>query len=75
MKTITYKCDNQECNNQTKDIEYDKWIEIGSENNTLFVNNHLKDKKLISLARYEHIHFCSSKCLSKYFFDDTPKAE
>lgn len=69
MKTIIYKCDCSECDNKTIDIEYDKWIEIGSETNTLFVNNHLKNKHLISLSKYSSIHFCSSECLSKYFFD------
>ena len=71
MKITTYKCDCSECNNQTSNIEYDKWLEIGSENNTLFVNNHFKNKHLISLQKYRSIHFCSSECLSKYFFDDS----
>ena len=71
MKTITYKCDCSECNNQTSNIKNAKWLEIGSDNNTLFINNYLENKHLISLQKYGSIHFCSSECLSKYFFDDS----
>lgn len=69
MKTITYKCDCSECGNETNNIELGEWIEIGSENSTLFVNNYLNNKHIISLQRYKHIHFCSSRCLSRYFYD------
>ena len=75
MKTITYKCDCSECGNFTNNIEKAEWIEIGSDNNTLFINNHLKNKHLISLQKYKYIHFCSSKCLSRYFFDDVAQAD
>jgi hypothetical protein len=70
MKTITYICDNSQCGTETNNIEKSKWIEIGSENNTLFVNNYLKDRKLIQLQKYDQIHFCSSKCLIEYFVDN-----
>lgn len=71
MKITTYKCDNDECGNETNNIKIDGWLEIGSEDNTLFINNHLKNKKLISLARYKGIHFCSSKCFINFFIDTT----
>ena len=69
MKTIKYTCDNSDCTKQTNDIESDKWLEIGSNNNTLKVNNFFKDRKLISLGRYTDIHFCSSECFINKFVD------
>lgn len=75
MKITYYKCDCSECVNETSNIETAKWLEIGSEDNTLFINNFLKDKHLISLQKYKHIHFCSSECLARYFFEDSNQAE
>lgn len=68
MKTIIYTCNNDSCGLKTNDIEATKWIEIGSENNTLFVNNFLKNKAVISFERFETIHFCSSQCMAQFFF-------
>jgi hypothetical protein len=75
IKLTTYKCDFSECGNETNDIEKAGWLEIGSEDHTLFITNHLKDKHLISLKKYKHIHFCSSKCLSRYFFEEPNQAK
>ena len=66
-KQIKYTCDNGECSRFTNNIERDNWIEIGSENDTLKINNHLKDRRLISVKNYYDMHFCSSKCLIENF--------
>lgn len=68
MKTIIYKCDNDECTKQTSSIEQNGWVEIGSESGQLFINNYTLDNKLISMARHDDIHFCSSKCMINRFF-------
>ncbi len=73
MKTIKYTCDN--CNKETNDIEDNKWIEIGSNDNSLFINNHAKDRKLITLGSHSSIHFCSSSCLINRFFTNKNIAE
>lgn len=73
MKTINYKCDCQECGNVTNDIQIDEWIEIGSQDGSFFINSYLKNRRLISLGKYRDIHFCSSKCLTQYFFEDSDK--
>jgi len=70
METIIYSCDGNYCENQTHDIKLNNWVEIGSDNNTLFINNHLKQRRLISLSRHTTIHFCSSKCLTEFFVSD-----
>lgn len=68
MKHLKYSCDNDNCTNETKDLEYDKWIEIGADKGKLFINNHAKDRLLISMSHYDDIHFCSSKCMINRFF-------
>jgi len=70
-KKTTYTCDNGDCTHFTNNIERDNWIEIGSDNDTLKIKNHLKDRRLISLGKYPDIHFCSSKCLiEKFIYKD-----
>ena len=68
MKTTTYRCDGNTCDNETFDIENNNWIEIGSEESRLFINNYFKNRKIISVCRYDSIHFCSPECLTNYFF-------
>lgn len=68
MKRVTYKCDTDGCSKETDNIEKNNWIEIGSKTNNLFINNYLVDRKLISMANYVDIHFCSSKCLSEKLY-------
>jgi hypothetical protein len=67
-KNITYICDNDDCKRKTGDLKQSEWIEIGSDNNSLFINNHTNDNNLISMSRYNNIHFCSSKCFHSYLF-------
>ena len=73
-KKITYTCDNGACSHFTNNIERDNWIEIGSENNTLKINNYLKDRRLISVSNYYDMHFCSSKCLIENFIHNDVQA-
>lgn len=73
MKTITYRCDNSDCLTETNNIEESHWIEIGSSNNKLYVNNHLLDRHLISMGNHSDIHFCSSKCFTKRFVEEKEK--
>lgn len=68
MKTVTYKCDSDRCKSESNNINEDKWIEIGSDNDTLFINNYTEERRLISASKNRSIHFCCSKCLNNYLF-------
>ena len=46
MKTIKYTCDNTNCLNNTESIEISKWIEIGSNNNSLYIRSYLGNNRL-----------------------------
>ena len=66
MKTIKYTCDNTNCLNNTESIEISKWIEIGSNNNSLYIRSYLGNNRLKFASNYSDIHFCSSECLSDF---------
>ena len=71
MKTTTYVCDNITCDNETENLKHFDWIEIGSENNTLYVNNNLEDRQINFMSNHNDIHFCSSKCFTEFFVKTT----
>lgn len=73
MKRIIYKCDGEGCSKETNNIETNNWVEIGSNDKKLLINNYLTDRKIISMANYDDIHFCSSNCLSGKFFTNSEK--
>ena len=73
MKKVIYTCDNDECKKQTNDIKLEGWLEIGSNNGSLFVENNCIDKRLITLGNHTDIHFCSKKCFTDYFFMEEKK--
>lgn len=65
IKTI-YSCNNDQCFEESFDIERDHWLEIGSKENSLFINNFLRNPKVKYIGNYENIHFCSLKCLCDF---------
>ena len=67
---IVYTCDGHDCKNKTTDLKTSQWLEISANENSLAIKNHFKHRKLISLDRYEAIHFCSPNCLLNYFYSD-----
>lgn len=68
MKTVTYKCDNEDCGKQTEFLQTNEWIEIGSEDDKLFINNFIRDAKLVSANNFSSMHFCSKSCLLNRLF-------
>jgi hypothetical protein len=70
MKTTIYTCDNG-CDSETEDLEHSKWIEIGSENHSLFVNNNLENRRVSHMHEYGSVHFCSLECFTEFFVKTT----
>lgn len=66
MKITAYTCDS--CEKKTENIEESKWLEIGSESNTLFINNYTHNRRIMQAEKISIMHFCSSECVMTYLF-------
>jgi hypothetical protein len=67
---LIYKCDGEnnsgvKCQTQTNEL--DKWLTIGSSNNSLYISNKLPEGR-IYIANHGDMHFCSLACFLQSMF-------
>jgi len=69
---LVYKCDCNNCDNTTTD-KVEDWLTIGStQGDSLFIENGLKNNRLIMMNNHGNLHFCSKECLVDTLFLSQP---
>lgn len=67
--SMFFKCNGPECN--VTETNLDNWLVIGSNNNSLFIENNLPKKGNIHImSHFSDIHFCSKECVVCFFIKE-----